>query len=206
MEPKFIYFDLGNVLVYFDHWIACRQMAQVAGITPEQVWQVVFESDLEHRYESGQVDDRHFYDAFCQATGTRPDYDQLLIAGSDIFRLNHSLLPVVAQIDGAGYRLGILSNTSPAHWAWVTAGRFGIVNLAFDRAALSYEIGACKPEPKIYAAAAELAGVRPQEIFFVDDMPENVAAARQAGFDAVLYTTTPQLVDDLHRRGVEFNY
>ena len=37
-------------------------------------------------------------------------------------------------------------------------------------------------------------------------MPENVAAARQAGFDAVAYTTTPALVDELHRRGVEFNY
>ena len=206
MEPKFIYFDLGNVLVYFDHWIACRQMAEVAGLTPEHVRQVVFGTDLEHRYESGQVDDRQFYDAFCKATDTQPDYDQLLIAGSDIFRLNHSMLPVVGQLDGAGYRLGILSNTSPAHWAWVTAGRFGIVNLAFDLAALSYEIGACKPEPKIFAAAAELAGFRPQEIFFVDDMPENVAAARQAGFDAVLYTTTAQLVADLHARGVQFNY
>jgi glucose-1-phosphatase len=206
MAPKFIYFDLGNVLVYFDHWIACRQMARVAGLSAERVWQVVFESDLEHRYETGQVDDRQFYDAFCQATGTQSDYEQLLIAGSDIFRLNYSLVPIVGQLDGAGHRLGILSNTSPAHWAWVTAGRFGIINLAFDRAALSYEIGACKPEPKIYAAAAELADVRPEEIFFVDDMPENVAAARQAGFDAVEYTTTPLLVAALHERGVEFNY
>ena len=206
MEPKFIYFDLGNVLVYFDHWIACRQMARVAGLTAERVWEVVFASDLEHRYESGQIDDRGFYDAFCQATGTQPDYGQLLIAGSDIFRLNHSLLPVVAQIDVAGYRLGILSNTSPAHWAWCTAGRFGIINLAFDRLALSYQIGACKPEPKIFAAAAELAGAQPEEIFFVDDMPENVAAARLAGFDAVEYTTTPLLVAELHRRGVGFNY
>jgi putative hydrolase of the HAD superfamily len=181
-------------------------MAHVAGLSPERVRQVVFESDLEHRYESGQVDDRGFYDAFCQATGTHAGYEQLLIAGSDIFRLNHSLLPVVAQIDAAGYRLGILSNTSPAHWAWVTAGRFGIVNLAFDLAALSYQIGACKPEPKIFAAAAEMADVRPEEIFFVDDMPENVAAARQAGFDAVEYTTTALLAADLRNRGVEFNY
>jgi FMN phosphatase YigB (HAD superfamily) len=206
MPPKFLYFDLGNVLVYFDHWIACRQMAAVAGITPERVWQVVFESDLEDRYESGRIDDRGFYDHFCRATETSPDYDRLVVAGSDIFWLNHSLLPVVAQLDGAGHRLGVLSNTSPAHWAWVTDGRYGVIKLAFDRLALSYEIGACKPEPKIYTAAAELAGVAPSEIFYVDDMPENVAGARQAGFDAVLYTTTPELVKELHARGVDFNY
>ncbi len=206
MEPKFIYFDLGNTLVYFDHWIACRQMALASDLPAQRVWQALFQSDLELRYERGQVDNRAFYEAFCQATGTRPDYDRLLVAGSDIFWLNHSLLPVVAQIDGAGYPLGILSNTSPAHWAWVTAGRFAIVNQAFEVAALSYEIGACKPEPKIYQAAAQLAGVAPEEIFFVDDMPENVAGAREAGFDAVLYTTTRDLVEQLNRRGVRFNY
>jgi glucose-1-phosphatase len=206
MHPKFIYFDLGNTLVFFDHWIACRQMAQVAGLPAEEVWQAVFAGDLEHRYESGQVDDRGFYEAFCGAIGRRPDYDRLLLAGSDIFWLNHSLLPVVAQINSAGYPLGILSNTSPAHWAWVTDGRYAIVNQAFDVAALSYQIGSSKPEPKIYAAAAELAGVAPRDILFIDDVPENVAGARQAGFDAIAYTTTAALVEELNQRGVEFNY
>ena len=37
MPPKFIYFDLGNVLLRFDHELACRQMAAVAGTTPELV-------------------------------------------------------------------------------------------------------------------------------------------------------------------------
>jgi putative hydrolase of the HAD superfamily len=206
MQPKFIYFDLGNTLVYFDHWVACRQMAEVAGVSADDVWQIVFASDLEHRYESGLLDDRQFYDAFCRAIGKQLDYQRLLVAGSDIFWLNHSLLPVVAQINSAGYPLGILSNTSPAHWAWVTAGRFAIVNQAFEIAALSYQLGACKPEPKIYAGAAELAGVATAEILLIDDMPENVAGAKQAGFDAIAYTTTPALVEELHRRGVEFNY
>ena len=51
-----------------------------------------------------------------------------------------------------------------------------------------------------------LAGVAPQDIFFTDDIPGHVEGARRAGFDAVQYTTTPQLVNDLHDRGVRFNY
>jgi putative hydrolase of the HAD superfamily len=206
MPPKFIYFDLGNVLLNFDHKRACRQMAEVAGTTAESVWTAVFAGDLEARYESGQLDDRAFYDAFCQATGTCGDFDKLLLAGSEIFDLNLSILPVVAQLDAAGHRLGILSNTCPAHWAYCTAGRFGILTQAFDVVALSYQIGACKPDAKIFAAAAELAGVRPQEVFYVDDIAGHVAGARAAGFDAVQYTTTPALVDELLKRGVEFNY
>ena len=55
--------------------------------------------------------------------------------------------------------------------------------------ALSYRIGACKPEAAIFHAAAELAGGRPEEIFFVDDMAETRGRRRAVGFDAVQFTT-----------------
>ena len=72
--PRFLYFDLGNVLLFFDHRLACRQMGALAGVAEETVWQIVFESDLEMRYEAGDIDDREFYEIFCRETGTRPDF------------------------------------------------------------------------------------------------------------------------------------
>ena len=63
-----------------------------------------------------------------------------------------------------------------------------------------------KPDRAIYTAAAELAGCRPEEVFFVDDLPENVVGARAAGFDAEVFTDVRTLVGDLRRRGVRFNY
>jgi HAD superfamily hydrolase (TIGR01493 family) len=204
-QPRFLYLDLGNVLLKFDHHLAARQMGQVAGVPEEKVWQVVFAGDLELRYEAGEVDDRGFYDAFCRALDCRADFDALYLAGSRIFTPNASIFPVVGGLVAAGHRLGILSNTSPAHWDYCRKN-YGLVTKGFAVYALSYELGACKPSPKIFAAAANKAGVAPEEIFFVDDTPGHVAGARQAGFDAVHYTTTPQLVADLRARGIEFNY
>jgi hypothetical protein len=40
--PKFVYFDLGNVIVDFDREHAVRQMADVAGITPQATHAAVF--------------------------------------------------------------------------------------------------------------------------------------------------------------------
>ena len=194
------------MLLNFDHQLACRQMGAVAGIAAEQVWDVVFASDLELRYEAGEFDDRGFYEIFCRETGSRPDFEALLLAGSEIFTPNTSIFPVVGALDAAGYRLGMLSNTCPAHWAYCHSGRYGLLNRGFDVYALSYELGACKPSPKIFEGAARLAGVPPEEIFFVDDIAGHVAGARAAGFDAVQYTTTPALVDELRKRGLEFNY
>ncbi len=205
-EPRFLYFDLGNVLLKFDHHLACRQMGEVSGAPAEKIWQLVFASDLEMRYEAGEIDDREFYEIFCKQTGTRPDFDALLFAGSAIFTPNTSIFPVVAALDAAGYRMGILSNTCPGHWSYCSQGRYGLIQLAFDLYALSYELGACKPDAKIFEGAAKLAGLPPREIFFVDDIPGHVAAARKAGFDAVQYTSTPALVADLRQRGIAFNY
>jgi len=205
-SPRFIYFDLGNVLLLFDHRRAARQMADVAGVSAERVWQVVFGGDLEKRYEAGVVDDRQFYEEFCTATDTRPDFDAFARAGSEIFTPNISLFPIVAALESAGHRLGILSNTSPAHWEYCADGRYALIEQAFGVHALSYEIGACKPDAKIFARAAQLAGVPPQEILFFDDIAGHVAGALAAGFDAVQYTGTPAVASALRARGLEFNY
>lgn len=202
----FIYFDLGNVLAMFDREQAVRQVAAVARITPDAARTALFEHSLNHRYERGEISSREFYTEFCRATGAQPDYDALHHAAADIFQLNRSLIPVVMALEDAGLRLGILSNTSPCHWEFLLRQDYGILPRCFKVHALSFEIGAMKPEPKIYQAAAELAGVAPQEIFFCDDIAAHVSAAREAGFDAEPYTTTPALVADLRRRGVRFNY
>jgi putative hydrolase of the HAD superfamily len=206
MTPAFIYFDLGNVLLKFDHSRAARQMAAVADINAERVWEVVFTGDLLFRVETGQVSNREFYEIFCEQTGTRADYESLQQAGNDIFELNRPMVPIIAALASTGRRLGILSNTSASHWEFVTDGRYALLKVGFERAVLSYEVGVMKPDLAIYRAAAEQAGVAPEEIFFTDDREENVAGAIEAGFDAVLFTGARQLVDVLRERGVRFNY
>ncbi len=206
MSAKFIYFDLGNVILYFSHERMCRQMAAVAGVTPEKVRDVLFTGDIKTQFELGQTSATECYEAFCQKLDVRPDRAALERAGNDIFDLNVSILPLIVQLEAAGYRLGILSNICQNHWKWVCDGRFGLLPDVFEVHALSYQIQAMKPDPKIYIAAAELAGVSPSEIFFLDDIEGHVLAARAAGFDAVQYTTTRVLGETMRKRGIRSNF
>jgi FMN phosphatase YigB (HAD superfamily) len=202
----FFYFDLGNVLLYFDHEIACRQMAEVAGSTAAEVRRVLLDGDLLLRYEDGRLSRERFYDAFCRETNTCADIERLEIAASDIFRLNTSILPVVTRLKDAGFRTGVLSNTCESHWQFILAHFKALFPGAFDVLALSFRLGAAKPDERIYLRAAELAGVAPGDIFYCDDIAANVAAARRAGFDAVQYTDSAALVAEIRARGVRFNY
>ena len=200
--PQFFYFDLGNVILNFDHEIACRQMAEVAGIATDRIREIIFDSDLEWRYERGDISSQEFYDSFCQLSGTQPEMDALKHAAAAIFELNEAVESIVLELYRSGRQLGILSNTCEAHWEHVSDGRFPLLDEPFSVYALSYELRSMKPEEKIYLAAADLAGFAPQEIFFVDDRPDNVQAALQAGFDAVQFTAADRLTEALLERNV----
>jgi glucose-1-phosphatase len=204
MTAKFIYFDLGKVLLDFSFQQICRQIGEAAGIGPDQV-AAVLAAGLQADYETGKLDSRAFYERFCRESGTRPDYSAFFRAFNEIFTPIVSMWPVVGQLHQAGYRLGILSNTCDSHWNHCLQ-RYGILRDFFSGYALSYEIGAMKPSATIFCKAAELAGCRPEEIFYADDIAGHVAGARAAGFDAVAYESTSQLVAELRRRGVVFDY
>jgi glucose-1-phosphatase len=203
--PKFLYFDLGMVLLRFDVDVMCRQMGDACGIGAALVYQTLMKGPLQKDYECGRITSREFHEAFCRDTKTQSQFDSLVCAGSDIFELNESMIPVVAHLYRAGYRMGILSNTCDSHWEHCLR-RFAILGELFEVHALSYKIRAAKPDRAIFEAAARLAGAAPDEIFFTDDIAGHIAGARGAGFDAVQYTSTPQLAADLRSRGVRFNY
>jgi len=205
MQPKFLYFDLGKVLVNFSVERMLQQMADVAGVAVERMRDAIFAGNLLHDHETGRLSSRQFHEAFCAATCTRPDFDRLIAAAAEIFDLNLPVVPIVAQLRQAGYPLGILSNTCETHWEYCVR-QYRIVAEAFGVYALSYKIGAVKPDAAIFHAAAKLAGCRPEEIFFADDIAGHVAGARAVGFDAVQFTTAESLAHELRQRGIRFNY
>ena len=59
-----------------------------------------------------------------------------------------------------------------------------------------------KPAAEIYQAAIELAGCEAGECFFVDDLPENVEAARALGLAGTVFSGVESLQAALARAGV----
>lgn len=202
---KFIYFDLGNVLLFFDHHRACRQLAQLSGAAERQIWDALFTSGLELEYEAGRVSSRQMHEAFLAATGSAVGFDAFANAFSDIFEINIPLKVILGQLKFCRHRLGLLSNTNEMHWRLFTDGRYALLPDAFEQCVLSHEVGALKPEAAIFQAAIQRAGVAPQEIFYLDDIPGHVAGARALGIDAVQFTDAPSLLTEMRRRGIGLN-
>ena len=73
----------------------------------------------------------------------------------------------------------------------------------FEGATVSAEVGLLKPDPLIYRHLLDTHGLEADETVFLDDIPRNVAGAKDAGIHAFLFTTAEQAEADLASLGVE---
>lgn len=202
MRPEFIFFDLGNVLVDFDRERAFRQMSAVSGVDADMIRGIVIEAGFQAALERGSLDWAGFHASFSRLTDTAVAAEDLAHAASDMFTLRVDMLPVLGALERLGMPIGILSNTCGPHWQHLLGSRYAILPGRFAPIVLSHEEGCVKPEADIYARATARAGVPAERIFFCDDVPEHVEAARRAGWDAEIFTSAVQLVDALGRRAL----
>ncbi len=197
-RPDFVYLDLGNVLLFFDHGIAARSMAKIIGVTPDVIKRTVFDSELQIAYERGERTTSQFVSILSEQFGKKLSVDELKEAAADIFVPNMNMLPVLERIRSMRIPLGLLSNTCEAHWEWILRMRYPQVLGWFDPIVLSYEVQRMKPEPEIYKIAAEQCTTPAEKIFFTDDRLENIDGALQAGWQASLFTSADRLLDTIN--------
>lgn len=108
-------------------------------------------------------------------------------------------MPGVADFVESAFSLGcrpvFLSDVSTIHY------RALLPRLSFtDRmhgAVVSYEVGAMKPDARMYAAMEERFCDGGQPLLYIDDRAVNVAAARERGWNAYHFGTFPEALDVL---------
>lgn len=204
-SPQVLLFDLGKVLLSFSHDLMCEQVGRRCGVSATQAREVLFATDVHWPYEKGEITTAQVVQRLESRFSVTLDPQQIVDDLGDIFRLNAGMMPILSGLKAAGWRTGILSNTCDAHWT-VARRKFSFLEHFFDFFVTSFEAGEIKPFPGIYQSAAKIADCDARDILFVDDLLENVEAAREAGMDAVLYTSPQNYAADLRRRGVSFNY
>ncbi len=196
MEIETFFFDLGNVLVFFDHEKMHEQIAKLCDLDMD-VTRTLLHSQLDS-YERGTLSSAELHGMLCDLSKKEIPWNKALYALSDIFKPNVEMIPIIEKLKSHHKRLFILSNTCAPHFEFLLAS-YPFLHL-FDGYILSYEVGARKPEKKIFEHALSLTDRSP--CFYTDDIPEYVAAARALKLDAEVFTTADNLSQQLLQRGV----
>ncbi len=188
MEPqKIVVFDLGKVLVDFDYRIAISRIAARSTLPPDGIKTFLGQSHAIIDYEAGRLTREEFYERARKATGFRGTLEEFGEFFADIFTEIPPMIEIHAELRRRGIPTYILSNTNDLAVEHIRRSFPFFRN--FDGYIYSYEVGAMKPEAKIYEALEKLAGRRGADIVYLDDRPENVGGGAARGWRTILHET-----------------
>ena len=195
-----IVFDLGNVLIPFNYNLVIERLEEIEKGLGEKFMKLYGENYHVHRdYECAKLSTEEFLSLVTGWLDNKVSREDFCKIFSDIFTENKevsSLLSILKK----DFKLVLLSNTNYIHqkYAWE---KYWFVEL-FDKLVLSYQVGANKPDLKIYRAVEEFTQMPPEEHLFIDDVAEYAEGARKAGWDAIQFTGYDNLVGELKGRGI----
>jgi len=198
-----IFFDLGNVLVTVNKEFAIQEIAKLPGISLPLVRQIA-DSQLEMDFEQGLLS----IDKYMKTLYRDYGISEKITAESliDIWQKPFELMPEVCRLIPvlkSQVKLILLSNTNDLH---IRAVRKKTTILdEFDDLVLSYKVKSRKPDQAIYYKALSVAKNRPEECLFIDDLIENILAARQIGIRSHQYKTIRELRIFLEESGLRLN-
>ena len=116
----------------------------------------------------------------------------------DAYR-NERTLAWMREQKGKGFKIGILTNMSPAFAVRFRETFADFIALA-DATVISGDEGMFKPQKRIYELLKTRIGLHVDELCFVDDLEANCDAARRCGWQAIRFESNEQVERDFAAR------
>jgi len=200
MKPRGILFDWGGVFTVgtFDGRVV-RNVAERFGLDEERVARAYFAQVRNLEVGAWSLD--AFWRYFARELGVEAPYEtfERLFVGSIAPR--QEMYEVLAALP-EDVVVGLLSNNYPVI-SDVLRTHEGFDR--FDAVFFSNEEGLKKPDARAFEVALERMGLPAGEVLFVDDHPDNIAAAEALGLMTHRFEATEPFVRELERRGLRLD-
>ncbi len=195
---KNIVFDLGRVLLDFDHAFSFAEWERLGAKFDRNNFYREFLID---EYERGDITGEEFLCLLQKSFPPGVGLDVIRTGWTDIFS------PITEMIELAGllrrnHKVFILSNTCDLHWD-VVEERYGMSGIV-DGAVTSFEARARKPELEIYRFTEKKFGLVPGETVFIDDIEANAHGAVAAGWRGIHHLEPKKTKEQLRAFGAEW--
>ena len=184
---KNIVFDMGNVLVKYSANPVCDHYIPDL-LDRERVRTAVFVSPEWNMLDMGVITDEQALEQICARLPERL-HEAASLCLRDWHKYNmwpiREMEPVVRHLKEKGYGIYVCSNASirlPA----VYRELFPAVE-CYDGLLFSAEVKCIKPQKEMYHHLFSRFSLKPEECFFIDDLPLNIRGAKDCGMDGYCF-------------------
>lgn len=178
---RFIYFDVGNVIVNNDE--AMERVARTHKVSKRDVYDIVYT----HWREAclGKLSNEAYMDVFTQRLGITHPSHNMTEFWSDFQSPIPETYAFIHELSQS-YRMGLLSNAENEILGLLQKKK-KIPDIVWTSIIDSSQHGVVKPEARIYEIAEKAAGVPPEEIFFTDDVEDHIEMAKSRGWQGMVF-------------------
>jgi epoxide hydrolase-like predicted phosphatase len=187
MSIRAVLFDLGGVIVRTEYQAPRQHLAERFGMDYEDIEKIVFGGGANGsaaRATIGEItEEEHWHNVVKTLKQPANDYEKIraeFFAGDVI---DHAILDFLRSIKPK-YKTGLISNAWSGLRKSILREKF---DDAFDYMIISAEVGAAKPDPRIFQIALEQVQVEANEAVFVDDFIENIEACQKVGMKGIRF-------------------
>lgn len=193
-----IVFDIGRVLVAWD-WQSYLQSFGFSEQKTEKLAKAVFQNESWKETDRGVWSDEEILQSFIKEA---PEYEEdirnIWIHMDRCVRKYDYTDTWIRELKEKGYQVYYLSNYGRT-LRESTKEALSFTNEC-NGGIFSYEIQTIKPEQAIYKALVEKYSLVPSQCVFLDDMPQNVEAARKYGLHGIQFVTYEQAKEELDKK------
>lgn len=196
---KPVFLDIGNVLLNVDYSRAVEQAFEWCD--PEKVPDKATLADQVEKdpqlleLEKGSITSDAYFEHFATWTGFQGSKNTFMRFWRTIFEPNLSMVAWMRR-EVRRRPVYLVSNAGPIHVPWLFRA-YPFLSWATDWA-ISWQLGALKPEDTFYNRALARFQVDASKGIFVDDREENVKAAERFGFRGIHSQDIEQTVQQLN--------
>lgn len=193
MMIKVIAFDFGGVIYRYNHEILMKAIARKIVRPLKEVsaaWKIKIAA-----YELGQISEDEFWDCFLRKLSINFDSNILHQIVVNHFKPIPGALNILADIKNTAI-IGLISNQT----SWIDDLEiiYGFKRL-FKILVISKDVALRKPSKEIFILFIQKAGVKPEEIIFIDDNADYKKAVEDVGINFIHFRNPEQLKRDLKK-------
>lgn len=193
---KTVIFDIGNVLTDFA-WQEMYKEKGLGGETFDRVAKATVQSPYWCELDRGIMTFSEVMDKFVSLDSEMEDEIRRVLADMHGIVTGRSYaVPWVCSLKKQGLKVYVLSNFSEKIWKeCIDALEFFEFT---DGGIISYKEHLIKPDQAVYQLLLERYGLCADECVFIDDLEENVKAARLCGINGIVFKNYEQAKKELN--------